>query len=209
MRQLIPLRFLVFGFTFLLRFYLELLLVLRRVLFVSALTGCFSGPCDLRSKRVPAHDVLHPRHPWPGMQLLAAHSKNELSISYLFQEELSPLFSPPLQEKENGTLMPKMSVPLASDSSSVQGWAKASKQIEAIKLLRCVLYVRSRATFSIRHPLGAHSVIVSNLFGKCPFGEPGQRQRYARAIRAVNFSRLFARRKHFASRSIHWRSENF
>ena len=89
---------------------------------VSALTGCFSGPCDLRSKRVPAHDVLHPRHPWPGMQLLAAHSKNELSISYLFQEELSPLFSPPLQEKENGTLMPKMSVPLASDSSSVQGW---------------------------------------------------------------------------------------
>jgi hypothetical protein len=103
------------------------------------------------------------------MQLLAAHSKNELSISYLFQEELSPLFSPPLQEKENGTLMPKMSVPLASDSSSVQGWAKASKQIEAIKLLRCVLYVRSRATFSIRHPLGAHSVIVRNLFGMCLF----------------------------------------
>ena len=103
------------------------------------------------------------------MQLLAAHSKNELSISYLFQEELSPLFSPPLQEKENGTLMPKMSVPLASDSSSVQGWAKASKQIEAIKLLRCVLYVRSRATFSIRHPLGAHSVIVRNLSGMCLF----------------------------------------
>ena len=65
--------------------------------------------------------------------------------------------------------MPKMSVPLASDSSSVQGWAKASKQIEAIKLLRCVLYVRSRATFSIRHPLGAHSVIVRNLFGMCLF----------------------------------------
>ena len=182
---------------------------LKKVLFVSALTGCFSGPCDLRSKRVPAHDVLHPRHPWPGMQLLAAHSKNELSISYLFQEELSPLFSPPLQEKENGTLMPKMSVPLASDSSSVQGWAKASKQIEAIKLLRCVLYVRSRATFSIRHPLGAHSVIVRNLFGKCPFGEPWQRQRYARAMRAVNFSRLFARRKRSARLGSHKRSEFF
>ena len=178
-------------------------------LIASALTGCFSGPCDLRSKRVPAHDVLHPRHPWPGMQLLAAHSKNELSISYLFQEELSPLFSPPLQEKENDTLMPKMSVPLASDSSSVQGWAKASKQIEAIKLLRCVLYVRSRATFSIRHPLGAHSVIVRNLFGKCPFGEPWQRQRYARAIWAVNFSRLFTRGKRTYTYNIYSRTKNF
>ena len=38
-----------------------------------------------------------------------------------------------------------------------------------VELLQCVLYVRSRATFSIRHPLGAHSVIVRNLSGMCLF----------------------------------------
>ena len=42
-------------------------------------------------------------------------------------------------------------------------------RMEAIRLLLCVLYVRSRATFSIRHPLGAHSVIVRNLSGMCLF----------------------------------------
>ena len=45
--------FLVFGFTFFLRFYLELLFVLRRVFFISALTRCISGPCGLRWKKSP------------------------------------------------------------------------------------------------------------------------------------------------------------
>ena len=61
----------------LLRFYLELLFVLRRVLFISALTRCILGPCGLRWKRVPAPKVVPPLAPphGHGSNCLAAHPK--------------------------------------------------------------------------------------------------------------------------------------
>ena len=53
-----------------------------------------------------------------------------------------------------------------------------------------------------------HTQSSSGICSACAFSlEPWQRQRYARAIWAVNFSRLFARRKHSASPNGQWRSE--
>ena len=138
------------------------------------------------------------------------------------------LHGPPtaLQPVKGGHLYARMSVPLVSNCSSTRRWAKASvmgrcilsqggkrspfMRMEAIRLLLCVLYVRSRATFSVRHQLRGHTQSSSGICPACAFSlEPWQRQRYARAMRVVNFSRLFARQKHFASPSGQWRSENF
>ena len=126
-------------------------------LIASALTRCISGPCGLRWKRVPAQKLfLHSRRP-TAMGAIAWQRTRRNGQCLLNVCKKNSLHGPPTALQPilgEGTLMPKMSVPLASDSSSVQGWAKASKQIEAIKLLRCVLYVRSRATFSVRHHSG-------------------------------------------------------
>ena len=83
-------------------------------------------------------------------------------------------------------------------------------RMEAIRLLLCVLYVRSRATFSVRHQLRGHTQSSSGICPACAFSlEPWQRQRYARAMTTVNFSRLFAREKHSASPNGQWESKNF
>ena len=67
----------------LLRFYLELLLVLRRVLFISALTGCFSGPCGLRWKRVPAPKVVPPPAPPLARDAIACSALEERAVYFI------------------------------------------------------------------------------------------------------------------------------
>ena len=58
--------------------------------------------------------------------------------------------------------------------------------------------------------LRGHTQSSSGICPACAFSlEPWHRQRYARAIWAVNFSRLFADKKHFARQNGHWRSEKF
>ena len=173
MRQHFPFRFLVFRLTFLLRFYLELLLlVLRRVFFISALTRCILGPCGLRWKRVPAPKVfLHSRRP-TAMGAIAWQRTRRNGQCLLNVCKKNSLHGPPtaLQPVKGGHLYARMSVPLVSNCSSTRRWAKASvmgrcilsqggkrspfMRMEAIRLLLCVLYVRSRATFSVRHHSG-------------------------------------------------------
>ena len=76
----------------LLKFYLELLLVLRRVFLISALTRCISGPCGLRWKRVPAQKVfLHSRRPTAmGAIAWQRTRRNGQCLLNVYKKELSP-----------------------------------------------------------------------------------------------------------------------
>ena len=142
-------------------------------LFASALQGASRAPAAFAGREfLPQKLFLHSRRPTAmGAIAWQRTRRNGQCLLNVCKEELSPR-SPDGSPANlgRGHLYARMSVPLVSNCSSTRRWAKASvmcrcilsqggkrspfMRMEAIRLLLCVLYVRSRATFSVRHHSG-------------------------------------------------------
>ena len=145
---------------------------LKKVCLQARLQGASRAPAAFAGREfLPQKLFLHSRRP-TAMGAIAWQRTRRNGQCLLNVCKKNSLHGPPtaLQPVKGGHLYARMSVPLVSNCSSTRRWAKASvmercilsqggkrspfMRMEAIRLLLCVLYVRSRATFSVRHHSG-------------------------------------------------------
>ena len=146
---------------------------LKKVCLQARLQGASRAPAAFAGREsLPQKLFLHSRRPTAmGAIAWQRTRRNGQCLLNVYKKELSPR-SPDGSPANlgGGHLYARMSVPLVSNCSSTRRWAKASvmgrcilsqggkrspfMRMEAIRLLLCVLYVRSRATFSVRHHSG-------------------------------------------------------